>query len=119
MIIRLVTRRTLSQSRGLLARGGSSGGQKAQPPPPPPKPDKVEDEDVDAKMTLTEKMKQRHEEDKRRNEQLEKEYEEHMKSDEYKERLSIIDQQGFQVMAGLVVALALLQLSTSHYKKEL
>ena len=118
MIIRLVTRRTLSQSRSLLARGGSSGGQKAQPPPPP-KPDKVDDEEVESKMTFTEKMKQRHEEDKRRNEQLEKEYEEHMKSDEYKERLSIIDQQGFQVMAGLFVALALLQLSTSHYKKEL
>ena len=116
MLLRLAARRTFSQTRLLLARGG---GQKEQQRPAP-KPEKVDVEVADeSKVGFTDKMKQRHEEDKQRNARLEKEYEDHMKSDEYKERLSIIDQQGFQVMAGLIVSLALLQLCTSHYKKDL
>ena len=116
MLLRLAARRTFSQTRLLLARGG---GQKEQQRPAP-KPEKVDEEVADeSKVGFTDKMKQRHEEDKQRNARLEKEYEDHMKSDEYKERLSIIDQQGFQVMAGLIVCLAFLQLCTSHYKKDL
>merc|ERR1739838_647919 len=111
---RLLSRRTLTCSKVLLARG--SGGIR-----PKVTPQKIEEKPVEKveEKKFFDKMQDKLDQDKKECLEREKMYEEHMKTDEYKERLSIIDNQGFQVMAGLFVCLALLQICTSHYKNEI
>merc|ERR1712131_185684 len=83
---RLLSRRTLTCSRILLARGG--GGNR-----PKVTPQKVEEKSEESVEKVEEKkffdkLQHKLEQDKRGRQEQEKVYEEYMKTDEYKERLS-------------------------------